>query len=501
MSKEGSSQTAAEALESVVTFLRRSLMFWKRSIVAFVVVALAAIPGVFMKARIWRSETIVLYQDNIKAAEIIGGGDSGENARRVGARLREMLMSRASLEPIVKEFPRYAKLADRRGMVDAVEELRSHISFKAREGDTFEIGYEAPDPEEARDVTARLGDRIVQEAASRRAEQSKATKEYLEAQSEQNKAKLRAAETEMQNFLVAHPDYLALTLPPGVKVPGVTTPGAVPVPPGTKDPVLFQMEAEAHSIERQLRGSKGGDGVQPAPEPVESPEVAAARKDLADKRALYTDQHPDVVAARRRLQAALDADAKKAPPTPAPTPGGDKLSEADRKVLELKLANLRRAIAERRAANGPATPGAPSAAPGASPTSAGSEAVALEVEFRRLQREVAYLKEAQRMLDDKLFKAGLNAGANMSDRNIQVSILDPAYLPTHASSKPRSTMLAVYIAIAVILAMLVALISARLDDRIYQKGDLEVLDLMPVVGVIPRSVVAGAAPTQRRRKG
>ena len=44
----------------------------------------------------------------------------------------------------------------------------------------------------------------------------------------------------------------------------------------------------------------------------------------------------------------------------------------------------------------------------------------------------------------------------------------------------------------VVLAALVALISARLDDRIYQRADLEVLNILPVIGVIPRHVRRGS---------
>ena len=506
--KDDTPKTAAETLEGVLTFVRRSFMFWKRSTLVFILVALASIPGVFMKQRIYKSETVVQYQETIKSTDLTGGEGNGENARRIGARLKEMLLSRASLEPIVKDLPRYATIADRRGMQDAVDELRGHISFKAREGDTFEIGFEGVSPQEVQDVTRRLGDRIVQEAATRRAEQGKATKEYLEAQSDQNKAKLRIADGNLSSFLTLHPEFLPLTLPGGggksVALVVSPTGGATP-PPGTKDPVLFQLESEAASIQRQLKAASAGSGPV-APPPVvaqaESAEVAAARKDLAEKRAQFTDQHPDVVAARRRLALAIEADKKNAAPAPAHVPagGGNKLSDADRDALEQRLAGLRRSIAARRAGQ-PPPPAAPVPSPsvGAAPTTSavpGSPAVALEVEFRRLQREVEYLKDAQRQLDDKLFKADLNAGANTDNRNIQVSILDAAYLPVHPISKPRSTALATFLAAGIILAVLVALVSARLDDRIYQRADLEVLDILPVIGVIPRARV-----TTRRDTG
>ncbi len=68
-----------------------------------------------------------------------------------------------------------------------------------------------------------------------------------------------------------------------------------------------------------------------------------------------------------------------------------------------------------------------------------------------------------------------------------MKILDPAYLPVHPSSKPRSALFAMYLAGALVAAIFIALVSARLDDRIYARSDLDSLRICTVVGVIPRS--------------
>ena len=90
-------------------------------------------------------------------------------------------------------------------------------------------------------------------------------------------------------------------------------------------------------------------------------------------------------------------------------------------------------------------------------------------------------------LDEKLFRATMNAGAVGDNRNIQVSVLDPAYLPVRPISKPRSTMLAVMLGIVLALAIASMVVSALIDDRIYGRVDLERLDVLPVIAVIPRS--------------
>lgn len=303
-------QTAAEAIENALSFAKRSFMYWRRFFVVFVLGCLASIPSVFMRKLVYRSETIVLYQENIKSEALTGSETAGDNARRVGARLREMLLSRASLEPIVYAFPRYSVIADERGLPDAVEELRKSITFKAKEGDTFEIGYEAPIPEEAKEVATRLADHIVQEAATQRQEQSQATKEYLEAQSRANKIKADQANAALSAFLSQHPEFVRFTLPgaPGAGAPGAARAAEeMAAPPAGVDPVLFQMEAEAQRIQRQLVGARSNARV-------ESDETRAARRELAEKKQQVKENHPDLIAARRRLQAALDADARRPPP-------------------------------------------------------------------------------------------------------------------------------------------------------------------------------------------
>jgi hypothetical protein len=121
--------------------------------------------------------------------------------------------------------------------------------------------------------------------------------------------------------------------------------------------------------------------------------------------------------------------------------------------------------------------------------------VALEVEFRRLDRDLSEARERQRQLDDRLFKASIQASSVMSDRNIQVTVLDPAYLPLHPISNSRTGMVGAALLALVVLALAVAIVSTKFDDKIYDKVDLERLDILPIVGVIPAPQLA---PSEKR---
>ncbi|AKU98455.1 Lipopolysaccharide biosynthesis chain length determinant protein [Labilithrix luteola] len=507
-------RTIREEIDRLFTVLRRGLTFWKRSLAVFLVVSLAAFASVMSAPRTYKSETVILYQDSIRSGDLPGAEGGSENARRVGARLREMLMSRAILEPLVREIGLYPSLVEKRGLVDAVDEMRKHITFRAREGDTFEIAFESSSRELAKEVARRLVECIVQDAASRRTEHAKTLKEFLDAESDRNKVDLKAKDAELAKFLAVHPEFARPT------PSDMHSAEPIVVPPGaaitTGDPLLAALEWKAARLERQLRTVPvAGQSTAAKPSPPrpaklpDSAELVAARKDVEDKAGRFTEKHPDVIAARARLrsaeaaqaaaqatadaaaQAAAEAAAEAAAQAAAEAAAQAAANEAapsamdeNREELAAQLATLKAQIAARRTPGGATAGGKQTHAP--APADGHAGAVDLEVEFRRLTREANDVRERQRQLDDKQFKASIAASSLLNERNIQVSVLDPAYLPTHPSSRPRSTGLAVGLLVAFVLALLTALVSARLDDRIHDRIDLEALYVMPVLAVIPR---------------
>jgi hypothetical protein len=160
----------------------------------------------------------------------------------------------------------------------------------------------------------------------------------------------------------------------------------------------------------------------------------------------------------------------------------------DEAALRKELASLDAQIAARRAklATGAGVVVDAGARP-ASPRGANNP-VELEVEFRRLQREVEDGRDRQQKLDQRLFRASIAASSVENDRNSQVSVLDPPYLPVRPVSKSRSMTLAGLLAVCLLLAIGTTVLSANLDDKIYDRRDLERLDVLPVLGAIPKQL-------------
>jgi hypothetical protein len=494
-----SQPTTREQVDRVIALIKRALPFWKRALLIFVVGMAIAVPYVWTRPRSYKSETVIIYQEN----GVRLGGNSDESARRLGARLKEVLISRASLEPIISEMHK-SKPLGRGELIEAVDDMRKSISFRAREGDTFEISYTGSTPQEAKDVTEKLALCMVNEASSRRKVAAENAKKFLQEESDKNAEQLRTKEAELAKFVILHPQ-MAARLQGQMITPVPTTNTAAS---GTTDPVLSSLEQRAARIDRQLRAASNPTPAPP-PRPVatfvpppESAELQAARRDFQDKSGKFTDRHPDVIAAQKRLkaaeaaqeaanQAALDAfNAQQAKERAAHADDPPPKTAADEEKLRKELENIQALIAQRRAtlAKGGDAGAAPSPLDAIAP--AGSD-IALEVEFRRLQREVAELKERQTKIDKELFEKIITT-SNSSD---QVTILDPAYFPVGAISKPRSTQLATFMVVILALAIGAMVISAALDDRILDRVDLERLDVLPIVGVIPRAELPPAGGT------
>ena len=99
--------------------------------------AIALIIGLAATTRIYRSETVIMFEGGVQAL-----GHEGESPRVIGARLNDMVMSRSRLEKLIKEMHLYPKVLEKKGLVESIDEMRKHISIGSREGFTFRMSFD-----------------------------------------------------------------------------------------------------------------------------------------------------------------------------------------------------------------------------------------------------------------------------------------------------------------------------------------------------------------------
>lgn len=473
----GARDDARETLARAASFARRTLRFW-RLIVGFLVVGGAACAAFLLLGnQTFRSEMMVLYSEGVRVTDEAERPDS---ARSVGLRLKEILMSRAALDGLVRKFDLYPKVSRTLGPIDAVEELRKHVEFRAPGGYTFSIAFSGSSPDEAQRVTRSLGELLISEDADLRRTQALVTRDFLEAEKAATESGLRRREQELASFMAEHPRFAFDATPlstgaairashdePKVTPPPRTAPRSAPRAARRKAAPAAAPVPPARAREAQV----AADEVARA-----SAGAATARTKLAHLRTRFTAAHPDVRAAAAELERATGR--LKAATASA-------RAAAERLAVETEVAQGREAPAA--AAPAPVWRRAPAAPRVVAPVVATDkpDVVALETTWMKLTRGVTEARQHEDEVEAALFRANMAVSSEAGGGGAQVVVIDPAFLPRSPVPPGRTTIVGMFIAAALFLGFGAAVVRAVVDDRIRDAGDLS--GVLTVLAEIPRA--------------
>ena len=463
-----------ERMDRLKTLARRALTHWK-PVVLIVAGGCAASVGLALQQKlIFRSECSVAYRQGRSEIE-----ESGvDRVMRLAPRLRQVLTTRARLESVIHDFNLYPRIVEGRGLGEAVDEARDHIEVRGRDSETFFLSFESESRETAQQVTQRLADDMIKEFESQKVAQAKQKAEFIAREQEQAESRMDDAEKSLSTFAGDHPVMAAAVR------------GSMP---GSADLLVTAQQAAA----AKTGPARGGPGL-PSPDANLPTTVSAvlaqltaardeaaarvtqAQQELQDKLASYTEQHPDVSAARADLSTA-------------------------QRALDAATGRLDRARAEAQVASAPKPAGKPIAQPHVRTASHASEPARalppvneaeIRLEFERRLRSVRDARELYTQRREALEKANLELSAAQATASESMAILDPANLPTKPFKGGRTKVALGGGVAALLLGLAYAVARVLLDDRVHDIGDLRQLGLKAPLGAIPH-----ISPTERGRRG
>lgn len=488
-------RTARDRLDRVLSLLARSRRFVGAALLCFVIGGAASVGYALMRKRVFKSETLILYREGIRSSDLVGGEDSGDRAHKLGLRLKEMVLSRTQLEQIITQYKLYPAMVDDRGLVETVDEMRLHINFRVKDGDTFGLSFDGDEPKTVQQVTARLAEALLAENSKTHAEQAEVTKDFLDRERIHTEAELKDKETALATFLSKHPEFAKEAAQQGggnQAGTAVRAAASKQAAPKAADPALASLEREATRLQERLgmpvatkkKSEAQADPVLLQIKAEADADARAAQKDLQEKQSQFTEEHPDVRAAKVRYKLAADKLKRATDAVAASIAAVQQKTEAkqedegtiDRAALENELHRINEEIAQYKAKKKQAV----------EPSTMATSVVALETDWTRLNREVAEVRERFGSLQDKEFKASMVENAAATGRTAQMVVVDPAFVPTHAAKPGRSVIVAAGLALSLLLSIALAIGLALLDDRLYDRADVEQLGLLPLVGVVPR---------------
>lgn len=471
--------TLREQLSVVAHFLRKSLRFWPEFLgVLFVGVLAFGLYLQFHEPR-YRSETVILYVETGDTTQEV---ESTDVQRSVTVRLKELLFARPNLERVVQKFELYPELQRQYGMVDAIEELKKHVEFRAPGGDTFSIGFEGSSAQEAQAVTTELARLVLDGDAELRKKQAKVALDFLVGERATRDAELKQAEEKLAGFMAQHPRF-ALDATPlangaairatlGTPAAGGAAPRSfAPRPPSGGE---LALSSSGHLVAAPPAvAAKPGD----AEEARARAALAAARESLTEKLAHYTPAHPDVRAAEAAVQRATEhlaavSSGAMATAAPAATPPSD----------AAPVASAASPAPRPPRASAPRVAAAPAAALPAART---DTLVELETEWLRLTRAVTEARQRMDQIEAQLFRADIEVSSESGGHGVQVSVIDPAFLPQRPVPPGTLTLGLIFLAAASVLGGLLMLVRATLDDRVFDARDLGAA--LHVLAQVPRN--------------
>jgi hypothetical protein len=99
------------------------------------------------------------------------------------------------------------------------------------------------------------------------------------------------------------------------------------------------------------------------------------------------------------------------------------------------------------------------------------DVVGLETEWLKLTRDVTAARQRVDQVDAALFKADVLASSERAGRAVQISVIDPAFLPERPIGLGLNVLIAIFLGVGLVLGVFAALLAAAFDDRIYRASD------------------------------
>lgn len=418
--------------------------------------------------------------------------------------IQQQILSRTRLLRIIEQFHLYASDRSHRTPEEIVERMRKDIEVNLvlgesqREVSAFVVAYSSRDPNVAQEVTTELTNLFINENLETRQQESEDTTAFLTSQLEEARKALAEQEEKVRVFKDQHPGALPTELQSNIQIMN----GLQTQMQSDQDALnaARQQNAYLQSLLTQYHGlqkSGAAAGGPPGGLTAIDQELAKEQSQLADLKAHYTDQYPDVkkmqqqIADTQKLRAQMLANLKSQPVTADPSveDGGSKDDtavlqlEGQMRANQLEIKNREKTIADLQARIG-------------TYQSHLSQEPIVEQQFADLTRGY---EQSKANYDDLLKKKNASQMATSLELRQQgehFSVLDPPSLPLKPDFPNRLKFCFAGLGIGLAMGVICAGGAEYLDDRLHDEASLKKLLPVAVIAEIPPLATAEEERTE-----
>ncbi|HTD46731.1 MAG TPA: GNVR domain-containing protein [bacterium] len=418
---------------------------------------------------------------NIAGAAADSGGDAWLRVSELETWLRTVIqhvLSRSQLSDLITRFDLYPDLRRTAGMDAAVERMRRDIRFQFKgvrqpTGDdatiAFSLSYRERDPDTVARVANALAVLYVEENSKIREQQTAGTAQFLRAQLDSAQRDLERQEQRIADFKAHHNGEL-----PEQQAANLAALGQL-----NQQLIVNIQRRDMLARQRLEIPGVAGDTI--------SARLAKLHQTLADLRARYTDEHPDVVRVKEEIaivERHLAADGGRRAAAEDSTGGTlvkDPAVEAELAALRSDEQGLRGQIAayQQRIENTPV----------------------IGQELSQLTREYMAASELYQTLLQRYEGAQLEERMGQRRQGDQFRILDPAVASRAPVAPKRSLLRLIGLLVSMGAAVGVAHLAEITDTSFHGVDDLRAFTSVPVLASIPPITTAADLLRRRRRAG
>jgi polysaccharide chain length determinant protein (PEP-CTERM system associated) len=476
---------------------------WWMIAIPVVVLPIVAYAITFFVQPQYLSQTLVLVEQQKVPEDYVKPVVSEDLTARL-ASMREQILSRARLMPIIERFNLYGN--SKMSMDDRIDVTRKNIDITpihsdiARTGGLpgFFISFKASDARTAQQVAGEITSLFVNENLRSRASSVEGTQEFLQGQLADAKRNLDDQDAKMAAFEQKYMGRL-----PGEEAPNMNMLASLNTQLDATTQALARMEQDKSYEEAMLSQQQSSaaqtehGGVAPQ---AQQAQLQALLNEEADLTKRYTDDYPDVVAVRRKIKE-LRAEIASAPPT-APVAPVTTASRGDSPAVQQLRAQIRaldQGITQKRHEQGLIS----------SQLRVYQDRISssplVQEEYKTLTRDYTTAQAFYDSLLKSVNQSKMATDLEKRQEGEQFKVMDEPNLPDEPSSPKRSAFLTGGFAAGLGLGLLLVAWVEYRDTALRSERDIWAFTKLPTLAVISltgeaQSVATGQRWTFGRRK-
>jgi polysaccharide biosynthesis transport protein len=440
----------------------------------------------------YKSTTLILVEQPTMPKDYVTPNVNDDLQDRLQS-IQQQILSRTRLARIIDQFHLYSEDQSHRTPDEIVARMRKDIDITLvrdetqREVTAFVVAYSSRSPQVAQQVTTELTNLFINENLATRQQESEDTTSFLGSQLEEARKALAEQEEKVRVFKDQHPGALPTELQSNIQI----MTGLQTQLQGQQESLnaARQQNAYIQSLLTQyhaLQKTGVAAGVPAGGLTAIDQELAKEQAQLADLKAHYTDQYPDVrkmqqqIADTKNTRAQMVANLKSQSSTPdSGTTEPD--SKDDTSILQLQgqlranqleISNREKAIADLQARVG-------------GYQSHLSQEPIVEQQFTDLTRGY---EQSKANYDDLLKKKNASQMATSLELRQQgqhFSVLDPPSLPLKPDFPNRMKFCGIGLGVGLALGAAFAGGAEFIDDRVHDEASLKKMFPVKVMAEIP----------------